>query len=184
MIPHARRASLDQEPEADLTRLIQQFLKIAFLTGKPYELPANPATLQLAITLSFLTYVIATWQVYSPGSAIGHALLDIALAGLVLYFALSMVGKAARFGQAFAALCGANAVLNAVTLPVIYSRVNSVDPEAQKAHLIDFFFLVWSISVVAHIVRHSFDTNIPISIAASVGYIILALYVFELFFPR
>ena len=166
-----------------MTRLLQQFLKIAFLTGKPYDLPANAATLQLAVTLSFLTYVVATWQVYSPGSAIGHALLDIALAGVVLYFALAIVGKLARFSQAFSGLCGANAVLNAVTLPVIYSRVNNTDPEAQQAHLIDFFFLVWSISVVAHIIRYSFDTNIPISIAASVGYIILALYVFELFFP-
>jgi len=184
MIPNVPLASLDPEPEAELTRLIQQFLKIAFLTGKPYELPANPATLQLAVTLSFLTYVIATWQIYSPGLAIGRALLDIALAGFVLYFALSMVGKSARFGQAFSGLCGANAVLNAVTLPVIYSRVNAADPEAQQANLIDFFFLVWSISVVAHIVRHSFDTNIPISIAASVGYIILVLYVMELFFSR
>jgi len=146
-------------------------------------LPANPATLQLAVTLSFLTYVIATWPVYSPGSAIGHALLDIMLAGGVLYFALSVLGKSARFMQAFSALGGANAVLNALTIPVIYSRVNTADPEAQQAHLIDFFFLVWSISVVAHIVRYSFDTNIPISIAASVGYIILALSVFGLFFP-
>jgi len=146
-------------------------------------LPANPATLQLAVTLSFLTYVIATWQVYTPGSAIGHALLDIALAGSVLYSALSLADKSARFSQAFSGLCGANAVLNALTIPVIYSRVNNAEAEAQQAHLIDFFFLVWSISVVAHIVRYSFDTNIPISISASVGYIILALYVFELFFP-
>ncbi len=166
--------------------LLQQFLKIAFLTGKPYDLPGDRGTLHLAIALSFLTYVIATWQLYSPPKAIAHALLDLLLAGSVFYIALSAFNKSARFPQAFAALCGANAVLNAATLPVILTRLDRVESATvdsqERLYLIEFFFLVWSISVVAHVIRFSFDTNIPISIAAAVGYVMLALAVFDTVF--
>lgn len=166
--------------------LLQQFLKIAFLTGKPYDLPGDRGTLQLAVTLSFLTYVIATWQLYPPAKAISHAVLDLVLAGSVFYIALSIVGKSARFSQSFAALCGANAVLNAATLPIILTRLHRTESAAaeaqQQPHLIEFFFLVWSISVVAHVIRFSFDTNIPISIVAAVGYILLALTIFDTVF--
>ena len=153
--------------------LLQHYLKIAFLTGKPYDLPGDRSTLQLAVVLSFVTYVIATWQIYSPALAIGHALLDIALAGAVLSFALGKAGKAERFNQAFAGFCGANAVLNIATLPIIFSRVSQENAAAEGARqeidLIQFLFLVWSISVVAHIIRFSFDTNIPTSIVAALA---------------
>ena len=166
--------------------LLQQFLKIAFLTEKPYDLPGDRGTLHVAIVLSFLTYVIATLQLYPPAKAIAHALIDLLLAGSVLFIALSVFAKAERFTQAFAALCGANAVLNAATLPVILTRMGRVESAAaeseERLYLIELFFLVWSISVVAHVIRFSFDTNIPISIAAAVGYIVLALAVFDTVF--
>lgn len=166
--------------------LLQHFLKIAFLTGKPYDLPGDRTTLQLAVVLSFVTYVIATWQIYSPALAVGHALLDIALAGAVLSFALSKVGKAERFNQAFAGFCGANAVLNIATLPIIFSRVSQesavTEGARQEIDLIQFLFLVWSISVVAHIIRFSFDTNIPTSIVAALAYIMFAVFIFSMVF--
>jgi len=166
--------------------LLQHFLKIAFLTGKPYDLPGDRTTLQLAVVLSFVTYVIATWQIYSPVLAIGHALLDIALAGAVLSFALGKAGKAERFNQAFAGFCGANAVLNIATLPIIFSRVSqenaATEGARQEIDLIQFLFLVWSISVVAHIIRFSFDTNIPTSIVAALAYIMFAVFIFSMVF--
>ena len=173
-------------PPIAVSWLLQHFLKIAFLTGKPYDLPGDRTTLQLAVFLSFVTYVIATWQIYSPALAIGHALLDIALAGAVLSFALGKAGKAERFNQAFAGFCGANAVLNIATLPIIFSRVSqenaATEGARQEIDLIQFLFLVWSISVVAHIIRFSFDTNIPTSIVAALAYIMFAVFIFSMVF--
>ena len=164
-----------------VSSLLQHFLKIAVLTGKPYDLPGDRTTVQLAVGLSFVTYVVATWQLYSPGIAIGLAMLDIALAGGVLHFALGSTGKAERFNQAFAGYCGANAVLNIAILPVILSRLSqengSLDGAQQEFDLAAFFFLVWSISVIAHIIRFSFDTNIPTSIVAALAYIMFLLFI-------
>jgi len=168
--------------------LLTQFLKIAFLTAKPYEIPGDQATLRLAIVASFVTHVVAIWGIYDSPMVIGQALLDLALSGSVLFVALSMVGKSARFNQAFASLCGANTVINLASMPVIFTRLASELPSGVNGDsppvidLVGFFFLVWSISVIAHVIRFSFDTNIPVSIVASVGYIILALTVYEIVF--
>jgi len=169
-----------------LAWLLTQFLKIAFLTGKPYEIPGDQATLRLAVLLSFITHIVALWGIYPRAMVFGQVILDLALTATALFIGLSIVGKSERFIQAFSALCGANMVINLASIPVIYSRLNAPDPSAEGTpafDLIGFFFLVWSISIFAHIIRFSFDTNIPVSIVASLGYIMLAFTIYDLVFP-
>ena len=165
-----------------------QFLKIALLTGKPYEVPGDQATLRLAMLFSFVTHVVAIWALYSPASTIGQALLELALTGSALYVGLSVMGKPERFSQAYASLCGAGAFVNLAFIPVIYSSISQARAgvEAEPSGFVGFltfFFLVWSISIIARVVRFSFDTNIPVSILASFGYIMVARAVYSFVFP-
>ena len=77
-------------------------------------------------------------------------------------------------------------MLNIATLPIIFSRVSqenaATEGARQEIDLIQFLFLVWSISVVAHIIRFSFDTNIPTSIVAALAYIMFAVFIFSMVF--
>ena len=166
--------------------IFSQFLKIALLTGKPYEVPGDHATLRLAILLSFLTHVIAIWGIYTPGAVVAQAVLELVMTGSALYLGLSVFGKSERFVQSYAALCGASAILNLAFIPVIYASLESQAANTEPSAIISFatfFFLVWSISIVARVVRFSFDTNIPISILVSLGYLMLARLVYSYVFP-
>lgn len=166
--------------------IFSQFLKIALLTGKPYEVPGDHATLRLAILLSFLTHVIAIWGIYTPGAVVAQAVLELVMTGSALYIGLSVFGKSERFVQSYAALCGASAILNLAFIPVIYASLESQAANTEPSAIISFatfFFLVWSISIVARVVRFSFDTNIPISILVSLGYLMLARLVYSYVFP-
>ena len=163
-----------------------QFLKIALLTGKPYEVPGDHATLRLAILLSFITHVIAIWGIYTPGAVVAQAVLELVMTGSALYLGLSVFGKSERFVHSYAALCGASAIRNLAFIPVIYASLESQAANTEPSAIISFatyFFLVWSISIVARVVRFSFDTNIPISILVSLGYLMLARLVYSYVFP-
>ena len=156
------------------------------MTGKPYEVPGDHATLRLAILLSFLTHVIAIWGIYTPGAVVAQAVLELVMTGSALYLGLSVFGKSERFVQSYAALCGASAILNLAFIPVIYASLESQAANTEPSAIISFatfFFLVWSISIVARVVRFSFDTNIPISILVSLGYLMLARLVYSYVFP-
>lgn len=156
------------------------------MTGKPYEVPGDHATLRLAILLSFLTHVIAIWGIYTPGAVVAQAVLELVMTGSALYIGLSVFGKSERFVQSYAALCGASAILNLAFIPVIYASLESQAANTEPSAIISFatfFFLVWSISIVARVVRFSFDTNIPISILVSLGYLMLARLVYSYVFP-
>lgn len=166
--------------------IFSQFLKIALLTGKPYEVPGDPATLRLAILLSFITHIVAIWGIYTPAAVVAQAILELVMTGSALYIGLSVFGKAERFVQSYAALCGASAILNLAFIPVIYASLDSQAANTEPSAIISFatfFFLVWSISIVARVVRFSFDTNIPISILVSLGYLMLARLVYSYVFP-
>lgn len=166
--------------------LFSQFLKIAFLTGKPYEIPGDQATLKLAVLCSFVTSLIAVWGIYSMGVGLGQVILDLVLSGSALFIGLSVFGKPERFNQAFAGLCGANTIINLASIPVIYSNLVSTSSTVESTPVIDavgFFFLVWSISVMAHIIRFSFDTNIFASIGVALLYLLLAVAMYDFVFP-
>ncbi len=164
-----------------LAALIRQFLSIAFLTGKPSDLPGSRDSLHFAIVLAVLTYIAATISFMGFGLAVGHAILDIILSGGALYLALHFVNKLPRFNQAFSAYCGAGSVVNLASLPIIYTSRAS---EAQSGFVvIEVTFWAWSISVLAHVIRFTFETNIPVSIIAALGYIVLAVTIFDLVFP-
>ncbi len=163
-----------------------QFLKIALLTGKPYEVPGDPATLRLAVLCSFVTHVIAIWGIYTPSAVIIQAVLDLVMSGAALYIGLSVVGKVERFVQSYAALCGASAILNLAFIPVIYASLDAQVANSEPSAFVSFatfFFLVWSISIVARVVRFSFETNIPVSILVSLGYLMMARLVYSFVFP-
>lgn len=189
---HVRLARLEKSGLKSLLWIFGQFLKIALLTGKPYEVPGDQATLRLAITFAFLTHVIAVWGLYQPAAAIGQAILELVLSGSALYIGLSVFAKSERFVQAYASLCGAGAIVNIAFIPVIYSSISKlrasvqagVEPEPSAlVSFLTFFFLVWTISIIARVVRFSFDTNIPVSILVSFSYIMVARAVYNFVFP-
>lgn len=167
--------------------LIKTWFAIAFLTGRPWQLPGDQASLRVSIGAALITYVGVVSTQVGVLKALSHALFDVGIAAASLYVGLQVLAKMERFVQALHAYCGASTVLNLASLPML----GAMDREAPAADgsvanpetltfsiplLAEFVYLVWGISVVAHIVRFTFDTTIAISVLISTGY--LFMYVF------
>lgn len=152
--------------------------------GKPQDLPPGENQLYVAIVLNFVTYVMALTSRIGIGKAAMHALLDISITGLILYLALMFTSLLPRLQQALGAICGAGAVLNLAATPMILFSQTPAGQEPDKiAVLSHFVLLVWSLSLVGHVLRHTFNIRMSTSIVAAVVYYLFIISVFELVFP-
>ena len=154
--------------------LLKQYFNIAFLMGKPQDLPAGHAQLRVGIALALITYVMALAVPYGVGRALMQALIDLGCSALVMWMALNLVGRKERFEQAFGGLCGASTFINLAALPLYSMRpVVSDASGASIVGLADFVLFVWGLSLLAHVVRHTFEVKIAISVLISFVYFIL-----------
>ncbi len=153
--------------------------------GKPQDLPPGKDQLYVAITLNFVTYVLALASHVGIGKASMHALLDIAITSLFLYLALMLTSQLPRLQQALGAICGAGAVLNFAGIPMLQLTQTPVGQEPGKlAVLSHFILLVWSLSLVGHVIRHTFNIRMATSIVAAVLYYLIVVSVFAAVFPQ
>jgi len=164
--------------------LLKQYFNIAFLMGRPQDLPPGDNQLYVAIMLNFLTYVMALVSFVGIGTAAMHAMLDIVITGLVLYLALLFTSQLARFQQALGAICGAGAVLNFAGIPMLQLAQTPEGQETGKIALLSHFvLLVWSLSLVGHVLRHTFNIRMSTSIVAAVLYYLVVISIFDAVFP-
>lgn len=165
--------------------LLKQYFDIAFLMGKPQDLPPGSNQLYVAIMLNFITYVLALFSHVGIGKAALHALLDISITSLILYLALMFTSQLSRLQQALGSICGAGAVLNFAGIPMLQLTQTPVGQEPGKlAVLSHFVLLVWSLSLVGHVLRHTFNIRMSTSIVAAVIYYLFIVSIFAAVFPQ
>lgn len=165
--------------------LLKQYFNIAFLMGKPQDLPAGDTQLVTGVVLNFITYVLALVAIYGTGSAVLHASVDIGFTGLFLYLALMFTSKLPRFQQAFGAMCGAGAVLNLSAILMLFPMMAS-DGEGAGSALSAFAYyllLVWSLSLAAHVIRHTFGIRMVTSIGVALLYYLFISSLLVSLFP-
>jgi len=156
--------------------------------GKPQDLPAGVLPLRVGIFCAFITYVLALVGVTGMPIAVLTAVVDIGLLCLLFYVALQWFGKSERFCQAFAGFCGASMFINLAALPIYLSFGSGVDPAALSPDsramfdMANFVLMVWTIALLGHIVRHTFEVRMPISILIAYMYVMLLTFVLNVLF--
>jgi len=108
-----------------VSALFKQYFYIAFLMGKPQDLPSGNSQMQIGLLLAFATYVLAWSGSLGWGGAALLGLLEILGTGLILVVALQLAGKLARFQQAFGGLYGASTFINLAGWPVYVARFSA-----------------------------------------------------------
>ncbi len=166
-------------------QLLHKGFRLAFLMSRPQDMPGDQSTVLLSVSLAIFSYVITGGYFVGFGRAIPLALLDIGLVALVASIALNLAGKPERFNQVLISYAMASIYLNLMSVVLLSSAGDTTaqagdDPIAAVA---GFVYLVWSLSVVGHIVRHAFDTRFAVSIAAAFGFFMLSVSVAGFFFP-
>ena len=55
-----------------MAALLRQYFRIAFLMGRPQDLPGGADQLRIGVALAALTYVVALLGVHGLGRALAH----------------------------------------------------------------------------------------------------------------
>ena len=167
-----------------MRELLHQYFNIAFLMGKPQDLPAGIEQMKAGVALAFVTYVVALAVPYGLSRAIFQALIDLACTAMIMHVALSVMGMRPRFEQAFGGLCGASAFINLAALPLYALRPSGLASQTASAgNLADFVLLVWGLSLLGHVIRHTFEINMVVSILVSFIYFILLSTLIAMLMP-
>ena len=167
-----------------MRELLHQYFNIAFLMGKPQDLPAGREQMKIGVALAFVTYVAALAIPYGISRAIFQALIDLACTAMIMHVALTVMNLRPRFEQAFGGLCGASAFINLAALPLYAFRPTVVASETASAgNLADFVLLVWGLSLLGHVIRHTFEIKMFISIVVSFVYFILLSTLISMLMP-
>ena len=154
--------------------LLHQYFNIAFLMGKPQDLPGGKEQMKVGVALALVTYVMALAVPYGIGRAFMQAIVDLGCTALIMHLALLAMGFKNRFEQAYGGLCGASAFVNLAALPLYTLRPFGPDAQVSSISMLaDFVLLVWGLSLLGHVIRHTFEVNMVISIIVSFVYFIL-----------
>ena len=151
--------------------LLTQYFNIAFLMEKPQELPAGESQMRVGIALAFVTYVMAMSLHLGLFKATLQALIDLLGTALIMWVALRQTDRLGRMQQAFGGLCGASAFINLASLPIVAFRPPQT--EATSGVLAEFVLLVWSLSLLAFIIRHTFEIKMFVSILIAYVYVVI-----------
>ncbi len=166
-----------------VVELFRQFFNIAFLMGKPQDVPAGILPLRIGFVCAFVTYVLALVSLTGMQTAVLTAVVDLVLLGVLIHTALKWFGRAERFAQAYAAFCGASMFVNLAAMPIYLSFSAGFDPATVPAEsrtlfdIANFVLMVWTIALLGHIVRHTFEVGMPVSILIAYSYVMLLTFV-------
>ncbi|MFK8080447.1 MAG: hypothetical protein AB8B97_09190 [Granulosicoccus sp.] len=157
-----------------MQQLLHQYFNIAFLMGKPQDLPGGKDQMKIGVALALITYVVALAAPYGIWRAFVQALLDLGCTALVFHIALTAMGYKARFEQAFGGLCGASVFIHLAALPIYTLRHFGAGSQASSITVLaEFVLLVWGLSLLGHVVRHTFEFGMVTSIVISFVYFVL-----------
>ena len=161
--------------------LLNNFVDLCLLRIGPQDLSASSSLLMIVTALNILTELLMIVDVRTGvASALGESIFETGLMLAILYFGLNMQHRLSRFNQAATALMGSGLLLGLLALPLIsWSR----NPEATEAGFLLLLLIIWSLVVMGHILRHTFEIGLGFGIGLAFGYTLLAWNLTMVVFP-
>jgi hypothetical protein len=155
-----------------LNALFNYFVNLCLLRAAPQDLPSSSPLLGVVFVINALigTLLMATTEL-GPGLALVESLFELALMLGVLRTALFLRGHPARFNQGATAVMGSSILMSLLALPLLAGGVASGGENGGGVMLL-LGLVVWSVVILGHILRHTFD------LTPGQGVAVAALYSF------
>ena len=161
--------------------LLNHFVDLCLLRQGPQDTPFSPQLLASTTLLYVLVGLLMIVDVRTGViSALGESLFDAGLMLLVLYFALQSQNRLARFVQSATALMGSGLLLGLLALPLISLSSN---PDSSAAGLLLLGLIIWSMVVMGHILRHTFEIGLGIGVGLAIAFTLLSWNLTLILFP-
>ncbi|MGD8907901.1 MAG: hypothetical protein PVI92_01040 [Chromatiales bacterium] len=160
--------------------LINAAVDLCLLRLGPQHMPASSALIALLMLLNLL---IGTLMAMLADSGFGmgflQSLFQLALMLGSLYLVLKWLHKLKRFNQTGSALLLIELLFSLLALPLVswYQRTTSTE-----SGLLMLVLIFWNIVVIGHILRHAFEVDLNMGIAAAVLYTLVTWNITHLLF--
>lgn len=159
-----------------LKQLVALFFQVACLKTPPQELPASNSVLTVAIAMSLLVGLVRYWVIGAEYYSLIRILIELLVPGVLIYLLLLFFKLPNRFNQTFAAVCGSAAIIYALALPVLPSFfASSDDGQYNLAVYLIIAIDLWSVAVLAFILKHAINVGFATGISLAVALVILTL---------
>ena len=152
--------------------LFNLFLDICLFRKGPKDVPASAALLKLCLLAYGLSGLLVLMLSTPIPIALLQILLDLILLGGLLHLALLVRRHPRRFEQTLSALTGTGTFMALLALPLMTWIIGGGSAELPSVLLLAL--MVWSIAIMAHILRQTFETSIWIGAICALGYTFLS----------
>jgi len=156
------------------------FFQIATFKTRPQDLPASDQVLIVAIALSLLVGLLRYLIVGAEYYSIFRVIIELVVPGALIYLLLLFFKLPNRFGQTFASVAGSGAIIYAIALPV-FPSFHAAAEESQYGLSVYIIILLdlWSVAVLAFILKHAVDVGLATGISLAVALVLLTLMLVE-----
>ncbi|HHW76176.1 MAG TPA: hypothetical protein GX399_03950 [Xanthomonadaceae bacterium] len=155
--------------------LFNLFLDICLLRKGPQDVPASVPLVKMCLLAYGLSGLLVLLLSTPVPVALLQILLDIVLLSGLLYLALTLRRHPKRFEQTLSALTGTGTLMGLLALPLMTWIVRQqAGGDTALPSLLLLVLMVWSIAIMAHILRHALDTSIWVGALYALGYTFLS----------
>jgi len=155
-----------------LKALLKYLVDLCLLRAGPQDLPASSTLLILFTLLNVLVSLVMIVDArlgFFP--ALLESLFEAALLLSTLYLGLKYRGDPSRFVQSASALMGSGLLLGLAALPLVSWSQKS---DSTEAGLLLLVLVIWSLVVMGHILRHTFDLRFNLGLGLALLYTMIA----------
>jgi len=165
--------------------LFHYSVDLCLLRLGPQDAPASWPLLRKALLGNILIGLLLIPDAHIvPFSALLESATDALLMLGMLYLGLRLVQLEARFAQSSIALMLSNALLGLIILPLVSVHQGTLEDIAQLASLMFLVVVGWGFLVFGHILRHTFNLNMPLAFLLAFAYTLFSWLVLGTLFPR
>ncbi len=155
--------------------LFNLFLDICLLRKGPQDMPASVALVKMCLLAYGLSGLLVLLISTPAPVALLQILLDMVLLSGLLYLGLILRRRPKRFEQTLSALTGTGSLMGLLALPLMFWIVNQESGgDTTLPSLLMLVLMVWSIAIMAHILRYAFETSIWLGALYALGYTFLS----------
>jgi len=167
---------IERQYNVNMTAILLLFFDICRFKRNPQDIPTSKLLKNLSILAYFGIGLVYKWLASSQFElALFISILETVLMLAMGYAALWTRGFEQRAVQTITALSGTGAVLYLLSIPLL------IFP-ATVYEIVFTFFVIWSIAVVGHILRHSLSIAFGWGIGISFLFFILQTNLFAILF--
>ncbi len=156
--------------------LFDLFFDLCLFRKGPQDLPTSWPLLKLTLSVNALVGIVGLLAITSLLSALVQTMVGLGLLSGVVYGALWVSSYPNRFVQTLTALVGADALLGAFALPVMFwtQQAAATGADASLPVLLFWGLLSWSVAVTVNILHHALSTSRGLALAYTLCYLILS----------